>query len=716
MQWVFETLGIDKQADASTVRKAYAKALKQCDQVTEADRFQRIRQAYEFALQWARQREAAAAVPASPSPSPDAPVPAAQPSIAKSHVQQQPAAPTTSSAPPAELRPSTPPPLESQPLAAQPDQKPYASPANGPREAFASPSPQPRAPLQSSPPVKQAVQPPVAVQPIGTPQVVRLPATPPPTPASPFRANERMVDPRIAASPSHVPAGEGERGSAGDVLREFLAEVRKPNVMSARGVLGVYANDARLTSLDAKAEFEQALLVQIFVAPVDMSLLDAACDLFAWETSHRHLGMRPDLVHRMLRQQSLRHVLAATKIEDRTGLDEAVRIYRLLQQQPKIRAEPWQIVNTNRLLERFEPFKFELGERYSAEAFDWWRQRLAGDPALLASYKEKKQAPPAPPPVRHSQRSSRGRTGGLLYLWPILAVLGSIAGHFSSDNTSRYDPGSYTPPARVSQSRPQPPNMPTTVAADPSLMDISQLRFAANLGDAKAQYYLALRYENGTQVAQDLLSAVYWYRRAADQDLPEAQYKLGELNAKGRGVPTDREIAVMWWRKAALGGNALAQDRLARAYANGDGVRRDYQQALQWWQKAAGQNVPNAKTGLGWLYQNGYGVPPDAKAAVDWYRQAAAQGDTDAQNNLAVMYEHGEGGLPADPVIAAALLKVAADHQKSYAANWAYLDRLTAHFTSAQHSAYDSIARDLSSPSNNFIAVLDSAQQFRHRK
>ena len=520
-------------------------------------------------------------------------------------------------------------------------------------------------------------------------------------------------------APSLDPALPTDRAqaSASAVLREFLSEARRPNVISVASVLGIYANDARLTSLDAKAEFEQALFVQIFAGPVDVPMLDAACDLFAWETSHRHLGLRPDLVHRMLRQQSLRHLLAASKLEDRRELDETVRTYKIFQQQPQIRVEPWQIVNANRLLERFGAFKQELGERYSAQAFDWWRQKLLNNPTLLASYQENKPAPQAPPPapLRRSQQSSRGR-GGLLWLWPFLAILGSIGGHFSSSNTPSYDPGAYTPPAQVSYQRPPvPPAPPVT---DHRVMDITALERIAVQGDPHAQADLAERYENGEGTRQDAHAAAIWYGQAAGRGLVDAQWRLSQLYKDGNGVPRNNRLAMEWLQKAATGGNALAQNNLAEAYVKGDGVKKDYSLAHYWWQQAALLNTPSAQSGLGWLYGNGYGVPRDAKTAVDWYRKAAAQGDITAQINLALMFEHGDG-VPVDPVIADALLTVATERETVYAQGgqeWKALDRISATFTPAQTSAADQIARDLTSSPNNFLAVLDAAVQFRHAR
>jgi TPR repeat protein len=721
MQWVFETLGIDKQADASAVRKAYAKAIKQCDQATEADRFQRIRQAYEFALQWAKQRETPA-TPAPATPAQDGPAPAAEQPTARPHVAPLSTAPTAAPLSLTPLQPDAlipPAPAPSAPhlqQTAKPDQPPYAQPKSAPSPAFA-PTPSTSPPLQQPPAAAWRTAQPVAAPPVRPRPVASVPAATPPVPTAPFKTNQRIVDPRMTPALDLALPSEAAQGSANAVLRELLSAARKPNVISVASVLGIYANDARLTSLDAKAEFEQALFVQIFASPVDVPMLDEACDLFAWETSHRHLGGRPELVHRMLRQQSLRHLLAASKLEDRRELDEAYRTYKIFQQQSQLRVEPWQIVNANRALERFAAFKHELDERYNAQAFDWWRQKLVNNPTLLTSYKENKPAQHAPPPapIRRSQRSTGGR-GGLLWLWPILAILGSIGGHFSPNNAPSYDPGAYTPPQRVSYQRP--PVSPTPLVTNPRQMDFISLQRNAVQGDARAQAALAARYENGEGTARDVHQAMLWYGKAATQGLPDAQWKLSQIYKDGDGVPRNAPLAMEWLKKAAASGSAMAQNNLATAYATGDGVKKDYQQAYHWWLRAADRNVPGAQTGLGWLFANGYFVPRDATLAVSWYRKAAAQGDITAQVNLALMYERGDGVI-ADPVVAAALLTVATDHEDIYAKNgqgWKDLDRISAHFTPAQNSAVDQLSRDLSSPRTNFLTALDSAMAFRHAK
>jgi TPR repeat protein len=666
MQWVFETLGIDKQASVSTVRKAYAKAIKQCDQATEADRFQHIRHAYEVALQWATQREAAApAVPATSSGDTHA----ERPTVAKPPVAQELAAPKII------IQPLTPPLTLVPSSTARP---PYAPRLN--RLPYTKPG-----------------------------------GTPPIGPAS-------ALSQRSARA---IPPTDETRAPAKAVLDELLIEARRPNVVSVAAVLTRYANDDRLTSLDAKAEFEHVLLVYIFAGPVDVSMLDAACDLFAWEASNRHLGMRPDLVQRLLRQQMLRRLLAGEADKE---LHWALRIYTTVQQQPQIRVEPWEILKANRLLDRFGSFKQELGERYNAAAFEWWRQKLMGNPTLLASYQENKPAQQLPPGTRkrQPQRTARKFGGGLLWLWPILCILGAIAGHIPSNGPS-YQPYTYTASTPVSDQPATttavpavpaaPPPPPASFANNPYLMPVDALVRAAERGDPEAQNYLGIRYESGDGIAQNTQKAAYWFRQAAEQGFPESQFRLGELYAQGNGVPQDARLAAEWWQQAATQGNVLAQSSLAEAYAKGDGVKQDYRAARLWWQKAE-FDTPRAQAGLGWLEENGYGVPRDAKAAVDWYRKAAARGDVTGQVDLALMYERGEG-VPADPVVATALLTVATEHQDPHARGAEGrkdLDRISAALTPDQHAAASQIARDLSSSPYNFLATLDQAIRSRHPK
>ncbi len=62
-------------------------------------------------------------------------------------------------------------------------------------------------------------------------------------------------------------------------------------------------------------------------------------------------------------------------------------------------------------------------------------------------------------------------------------------------------------------------------------------RVHAEQGNANAQFYLGLMYDNGWGVPEDDAEAVKWFRKAAEQGDSGAQYSLGVMYAKGEGVP-----------------------------------------------------------------------------------------------------------------------------------------------------------------------------------
>jgi uncharacterized protein len=86
----------------------------------------------------------------------------------------------------------------------------------------------------------------------------------------------------------------------------------------------------------------------------------------------------------------------------------------------------------------------------------------------------------------------------------------------------------------------------------------------AETGDARAQFYLGLMYEIGRGVPQDYATAVYWYRRAANQGETTAQYRLGLLFDKGQGVSQNYIEAHMWLNLAAAHAPPATRDYCAR--------------------------------------------------------------------------------------------------------------------------------------------------------
>ncbi|MFQ5949031.1 MAG: tetratricopeptide repeat protein, partial [Acidimicrobiia bacterium] len=71
---------------------------------------------------------------------------------------------------------------------------------------------------------------------------------------------------------------------------------------------------------------------------------------------------------------------------------------------------------------------------------------------------------------------------------------------------------------------------------------------AAEAGDAKAQFFLGLIYEEGlNDLPRNLAKAAEWYRKAARQGHVMAQFKLAVLYEHGEGGSQDLAEAVRWY-------------------------------------------------------------------------------------------------------------------------------------------------------------------------
>jgi uncharacterized protein len=154
---------------------------------------------------------------------------------------------------------------------------------------------------------------------------------------------------------------------------------------------------------------------------------------------------------------------------------------------------------------------------------------------------------------------------------------------------------------------------------------------AAEKGNQAAQYEIAMMYDLGRGVGQDLAEAVKWYRRAAEQGYPRAQFALAEMYKNGDGVEKNLDEAVRWYRLAAEGGSADAQLLLGVLYESGLGVPEDFREAAKWYRLSADQGDPRAQLLLGVLYHLGQGVPKDAVVAYALY-SASARGDPSPGN------------------------------------------------------------------------------------
>lgn len=85
----------------------------------------------------------------------------------------------------------------------------------------------------------------------------------------------------------------------------------------------------------------------------------------------------------------------------------------------------------------------------------------------------------------------------------------------------------------------------------------------AEAGDARAQEFIGILYEEGHGVQKDTAKAIEWYERAAKSGDMAAQYNLGRIYLKGEIVEQDFSRAKDLLQSAADQGDKDAETLLA---------------------------------------------------------------------------------------------------------------------------------------------------------
>jgi uncharacterized protein len=102
---------------------------------------------------------------------------------------------------------------------------------------------------------------------------------------------------------------------------------------------------------------------------------------------------------------------------------------------------------------------------------------------------------------------------------------------------------------------------------------------AAQTGHPRAQHNVGCYYYYGKGVPKDLVKAVQWWSKAAEQGDPEAQYSLGFFCYEQIGA----KESFKWMQKAADNGHQYAQAFLGSMYFwGGPIVSRNKVTALKW--------------------------------------------------------------------------------------------------------------------------------------
>ena len=171
---------------------------------------------------------------------------------------------------------------------------------------------------------------------------------------------------------------------------------------------------------------------------------------------------------------------------------------------------------------------------------------------------------------------------------------------------------------------------------------LKEFKSLAATGNAEAQFYVGLMYDDDEGLAQDYRQvvsrvdqAVTWYRKSAEQGFAPAQTNLGIMLETGGRVERNYQEAASWYRKAAAQGDSAAQFNLGIMYyaGRGDDIAPDYKEAAIWLGKAAERGNSSAQIALGRMYEYGQSLPTDYVQAYKLYLLAGAAGNESAATN-----------------------------------------------------------------------------------
>lgn len=127
--------------------------------------------------------------------------------------------------------------------------------------------------------------------------------------------------------------------------------------------------------------------------------------------------------------------------------------------------------------------------------------------------------------------------------------------------------------------------------ADPQLAELLR---KANNKDAEAQYQLALRYQSGDGIPQDISEAFYWFQQSSERNQPQAMHQLAKMYLQGQGIEINTTEGIYWLTKLATQGNPEAQFELGKQYQTLKNYPTSQQMAEIWFRTAA-ESLPEAE-------------------------------------------------------------------------------------------------------------------------
>ncbi|MDO6564272.1 SPOR domain-containing protein [Amphritea sp. 1_MG-2023] len=168
-------------------------------------------------------------------------------------------------------------------------------------------------------------------------------------------------------------------------------------------------------------------------------------------------------------------------------------------------------------------------------------------------------------------------------------------------------------------------------------------------GDGEASFILSNLYSQGFEGGSaDLQQALSWLTRSAEQGYAPGCYNLAVLYETGGVVDQDMSVAFRWYLEGATLGHLASQLKTGLAYLKGKGTDKDLTEARYWLTQAADRGDQSAQVMLATLFKDS-----DPEKSIQLYQQAAQQGNRFAYYQLAGLLR--EGSATRDVNLAQAL-------------------------------------------------------------
>ncbi len=158
-------------------------------------------------------------------------------------------------------------------------------------------------------------------------------------------------------------------------------------------------------------------------------------------------------------------------------------------------------------------------------------------------------------------------------------------------------------------------------------------------------------YSNGSEkIPADMKLANELLMKAATEGLAPFQMELGYRYLVGKGLKADIVQAVTWTKRAADQGIAGAMGNLAFMYmAGAPQLKRDYKKAYEWAEKGAKLGDASSYNVMAACLIDGLGREKNVEEGLKYMNQAAELGDVDALANLSTFYRLGKHVGEANP-------------------------------------------------------------------